>query len=146
VVSNRNSNTVSVLRNLSNVAAAPTIQPSGPAVLGQTMLLELTSPVERAQDFLVLLGVATTLPIVLPDNRTIPLADSSLLLLPGAGGGVFVDGIGVLDGVGAAYTRFLVPSVPQLSGLTLYFSFAVLDPRASFGIGGIADARAVTLQ
>jgi hypothetical protein len=146
VVSNRNTNTVSVLRNTGNAATAPTIQPSGPAVLGQTMLLELTSPMERAHDYLTVLGIATTPPIVLPDSRVLPIADSSLLLLPGSGAGIFTDGFGVLDGSGTAYMRFHVPQASVLSGVTLHFAFVVLDPHRSLGIGGISDARAVTIQ
>jgi hypothetical protein len=83
---------------------------------------------------------------VLPDSRVVPLADSSLLLLPGSGAGVFTDGFGVLDGSGTAFTRFHVPQVPVLSGLTLYFAFVTLDPRRPLGIDSISDARAVTIQ
>ncbi len=146
VVSNRDTDTVSVLLNQGSAATAPTVHAPAVAPLGQTTLLELTSPAERAHDYLALLGIATTPPIVLPDGRTVPLADSSLLLLPGSGAGIFTDGFGVLDGSGTAFLRFAVPQVPVLSGVTLFFGFVVLDPHEPLGIGGIADARAVTMQ
>ena len=146
LVSNRNSNSVSVLRNTSNVRTAPTIQAPALAPIGQTALLELTSPTERAHGYLTLLGIATTPPIVLPDGRVVPLADSSLLLMPGSGAGVFTDGFGVLDGSGTACTRFAVPAAPVLGGITFHFAFVVIDPRRPLGIGGISDSRAVTIQ
>ena len=110
----------------------------GPAALGQTLLLELASPTDRASDYLLLLSIATTPPILLPDGRTVPLQDTSLLLMPG-NGFPFADGVGVLDGSGSAFPRLAIPQVPALTGLTLVFAFVEIDPRASLSIGSISE-------
>ncbi|MBN2492900.1 MAG: hypothetical protein JXQ29_18770 [Planctomycetes bacterium] len=52
---------------------------------------------------------------------------------------VFSAYVGLLDGGGTARAALHVPAVPQLTGLTLYTAFVVLDPQAPFGIQEISN-------
>lgn len=146
LVANRDANTVSVLINTGAAAAtAPVIRIGGSTAIGQTMVVQMTSPLEPAMLYVLMMSHAASPALILPDNRSLNLAPSPFLSAP-LTSGIFSDAAGVLDGTGNGYARVAIPAVPAIRGLSFWFGFGVIDPNRSLDIGGISDARQVTLQ
>ncbi|MEC7583179.1 MAG: N-acetylmuramoyl-L-alanine amidase [Planctomycetota bacterium] len=98
---------------------------SGPTTspIGQRLDLELDAPTEANQPYLVLAGDATAPGIPLPGGGLLPLRPGFLVeasLNPG--NPFFGNFLGSLDSQGRANPFVDVPFLPELAGLTFYFS------------------------
>ena len=74
-------------------------------------------------------------PILLPDNRLVPLSNP-----------FFITHVGVLDANGDGRMQMTMPSGPGVSGQTFYMMWATFDAAASLGIRTIGAALPITLQ
>ncbi len=119
---------------------AANLLPQAPARINTSMPIVFSSPADANRGYVVPFSAGNagfTLPP--PDNRLVPVNPDGLFwtsLL--AGGGVFVNTVGVLDATGHATVAFNIPNLPVLNGITLYACGLALDPAASFGVQTIS--------
>ncbi len=112
----------------------PVLTVNGPVVAGQSASLDLSIPGDEGLLYLMMLSFADSPATPLPDGKLLPLFFDGLSMLTlSFGNSLLPNSVGLLDGAGAASSPLTLPSVPGISGLTLYATAATLDaPRFPF--------------
>lgn len=102
--------------------APATVAPGGSAVLS------VLEPAHAGKGYLLLAALATEPTTTLPDGSVLPLAPDPLLVASLDPANPLFQGFqGTLDGGGRGSGAFVMPDIPALRGLELYFSGIVLD-------------------
>ena len=96
--------------------------------LGTVQPLDLAAPTRPNDGYVIAMSDGTT-PTPLPSGLVVPVNLSSPLVSVGITTPAFFQGfVGALDGAGLAQAQVTLPPLPILSGFTLHFAFAAVDP------------------
>jgi len=112
----------------------PQLTVSGPVVAGQAASLDLSIPGDEGLLYLMMLSFSDSPVTPLPDGKLLPIFFDGLSTLTlSVGNALLPHSVRLLDSAGAASSPLTLPSVPGISGLTLYATAATLDtPRFPF--------------
>lgn len=124
--------------------AVPSLS-AGPATVGGSLTVSLSSPAEPGAPYICGFATATTPGIPIPDGRVVPLANDFLLQLStDPTNPIFLNTNGNLDAAGSSVVTAIIPPTPGLSGFTAHVAFVTISPQGA--LSGISPPLIVTVQ
>lgn len=116
------------------------------ARIGQPFDLTFLSPSDAGKPYFLPFGFATSPGIDVGLGRVVEIAPNPILAEQTSLTSIFVGTSGVLDANGTAQAQFLVPPIPALAGMDVYFAGVTFDSAwLSGGVRSIADPLRLTL-
>jgi len=122
----------------------PAAQARGVARIGATLTLDLDSPDEPNQFYLMAASLSSS-PGIPVDTRTFPLTASPFLVASLTMPAVFQGFTGNLDGAGHAEPRIVIPADRSLGGTTIFVAALTLRAGAPSGVWGISTPLAIRI-